>query len=82
MQAFMEDRWNPAPLKPCKPWKDALNWAIKSRNPNLYYENLYMEYYHFCQQRKDYFEITSAKGHKRTALAVSVIKDRIFFHRQ
>ena len=29
--------------------EDALDRLLKSRNPNLYYGNLYMEYYYFCQ---------------------------------
>ncbi len=30
--------------------KDNANRLLKSRNPNLYYRNLHMECYYFCQQ--------------------------------
>ena len=39
--------------RPLKPW-----------NPNLYYSNLYMEYYYFCQQCKDPFKVAKLLSNK------------------
>ncbi len=66
-----------APTAPDVEVKDNINRFLKSRNPNLYYGNLHMEYYYFCQQCEDYFEIIELLGHKRILFAVGFLKDHI-----
>ncbi len=56
---------------------DKTDRLLKSRNPDLYNGNSYMEYYYFCQQCKDHFEFTGSLGHKRVLFAVGFLKDRI-----
>ncbi len=53
------------------------NRALKPRNPDLYYDNLHIEYYYFCQQCKDYSEIIRLLDHKRILFATGFLKDRI-----
>lgn len=43
----------------------ALDKTLKAKNPNLYYGNLNIECYYFCQQYKDRFETIRAKKYKR-----------------
>ena len=38
-----------------------------------------MEFYYFCQQYKDHFQMPGAKGHKHVPFAASFFKDGIFF---
>ncbi len=45
--------------------KNNIDRFFKLWNLDLYYNNLYIEYYYFCQQYKDYFEIVRSLGHKR-----------------
>ena len=81
MQAYMEDRRNPAPAPApaplSKPREDVSDRPLKARNPDLYYGNSHMECYHFCQQCEDHFETAGAKGHKRVLFTGSFLKDRI-----
>lgn len=35
---------------------------LKACFPKIYLSNLYIEYYKFCQQCEDYFEIAKATG--------------------
>ena len=46
---------------------------LKARFPNLYYRKSHMDYYHFCQQCKDYFDIARATGSNRTSFAASFL---------
>lgn len=59
--------------------KDALDKFLKAKNSNLYYKNLYIEYYHFHLQCKDYFETVVLKSHKRTSFANSFFWKKQFF---
>ena len=52
--------------RPFKPW-----------NLNLYYGHLYMEYYYFCQQCKDYFKVAGLLSYKRVLFIASFLKDYI-----
>lgn len=79
MQAYMEDRRQPAPAPapPAESREDASDRPLKARNPDLYYGNSHMECYYFCQQCEDHFETAGAKGHKRVPFAATFLKDRI-----
>ena len=66
-------------LASSKAWEKALNKLFKARNPNLYYENLYIKCYYFCCQCKNHFEIASAKGQKRVSFGVLFLWKRINF---
>ncbi len=57
--------------------RDNIDRLLKPRNPNLYYDHLHMEYYYFCQQCKDYFEVAGLLDHKRIPFATGFLKDRI-----
>ena len=46
---------------------------------DLYYEKSYIEYYHFCQQYKDYFDTAITTGLNRTSFANSFLCGRISF---
>lgn len=54
--------------------KKTFNKLLKTRNLDLYYGNLPIEYYYFCQQCKDYFETTEVKSHRRVAFIASFLK--------
>ncbi len=82
MQAYMEDRRNPVPPEAREPRENASDRPLKARNPDLYYGNLHMECYYFCQQCEDHFKTVGAKGHKRVSFAASFLKDRILFRWQ
>ena len=78
MQAYMHDRRQPAPAPATvESWEDASDRSLNARKPDLYYGNLYIECYYFCQQCKDHFETAGAKGHKRVPFAATFLKDRI-----
>ncbi len=57
--------------------RDNTNKPLNPQNPDLYYGNLHMECYYFCQQREDYFEVAGSLGHKRIPFAAGFLKDRI-----
>ncbi len=67
----------PAALAPDVEDKDNTDRSLKPRNLNLYYGNLYMECYYFCQQCKDYFEVAELLGHKCMPFAAGFLKDCI-----
>ena len=46
---------------------------LKGRFPNLYYGNLQMNCYHFCQQCKDNFETARARGSSCIPFAASFL---------
>lgn len=52
---------------------------LKTRNPELYFGNLYIECYYFCQQCEDHFEIAGAKSHKRNFFATLFLRNGISF---
>ncbi len=79
MQTFMEKMQvpaAPAALVPEKA-KDDTDRPLKPRNPNLYYGNLHMECYYFCQQCEDHFKVAGSPGHKRVSFATRFLKDCI-----
>ncbi len=57
--------------------RDDIDRPLKPRYPDLYYGNLHMECYYFCQQCKDYFEIAGSLSHKRIPFAAEFLKDCI-----
>ncbi len=57
--------------------RDNTDRPLKPRNPVLYYDNLHMEWYYFCQQYEDHFEVVESLGHKRVLFAIRFLKDRI-----
>ena len=87
MQAYLEDRQNPAPApapapSPADAREKTSERSLKARNPDLYYGNSDMECYYFGQKCKDHFDTAGAKGHKRVLFAVSFLKNRILYRRQ
>lgn len=58
--------------------RDDIDRLLKSRNPNLYYNNLHIKYYYFCQKYKDHFEITALLGHNQVFFAANFLKKQIF----
>lgn len=58
--------------------RDNFNRLFKPWNPHLYYKNLHIEYYYFCQQYKDYFEVAGLLDHKYVFFAAKFLKDHIF----
>lgn len=48
MKVYMEKHQNLTPPE-TQEQKDALDRPLKVKNPDLYYENLHMEYYYFYQ---------------------------------
>ncbi len=78
MQTFMEKTQAPAaPAAPDIEARDDTDKLLKPRNPDLYYNNLHMECYYFCQQYEDYFEVAGLLGHKRIPFAAGFLKDHI-----
>ena len=47
---------------------------LKARFPDLYYGNLHMDCYRFCQQCKDYFETAKAKRPNRIPFAALFLR--------
>ncbi len=80
MQIYMDAAKKLAPAPPpVEPKEKALDRSLNAENPNLYYGNLHMKFYYFCQQSKDHFATTQGKDRKRVFFAVSFFKDKIFF---
>ncbi len=77
----MEDCRNLA-LPGVQEQEDVLDKPLTIKNPDLYYGNLHIECYYFCQQCKDHFETAGVKSHKRIPFAASFLKARIFFYWQ
>ncbi len=57
--------------------RNNIDRLLKSQNPNLYYSNLHIEYYYFCQQCENYFEIAGLLSHKHVPFATRFLKNRI-----
>lgn len=57
-------------LLPANTKKKTLDRIFKVKNPNLYYENLHMKCYYFCQQYENYFKTANIKCHKRVFFAI------------
>ena len=47
---------------------------LKARFPDLYYDNLHMDCYRFCQQCEDHFETAGAKGPNKILFAASFLR--------
>lgn len=56
---------------------DNINRLFKPQNPDLYYGNLYIKCYYFCQQCRDYFEVARLLDHKYVSFAIKFLKDCI-----
>ena len=63
MSAYLKS--NQEPRQPLTEWKQ----SFKAKVPDIYYEKLYIDYYHFYQQCEDYFEIAGTIGTKQTLFA-------------
>ena len=50
---------------------------LKTRFSDLYYGNLHMDCYRFCQQREDHFETPGAKGPNRILFAASFLRGSV-----
>ena len=50
---------------------------LKARFPKLYYGNLHMDCYRFCQQCEDYFETAGASGPNRILFAALFLRKSI-----
>lgn len=57
--------------------RDNYNRPLKPRNPDLYYCNLHMECYYFCQQCEDHFDVAGSQEHKRVPFAAGFLRDHI-----
>ncbi len=57
--------------------RDNTDRSLKPQNLDLYYDHSHMEYYYFCQQCKDYFEVVRLLDHKRVSFAAGFLKDCI-----
>ncbi len=81
MQTFMEKAQVPAVSTALALYieaKDNTNKPLKPQNPDLYYGNLHMECYYFCQQCKDHSKVARLLGHKRVIFPARFLKDHIF----
>ncbi len=67
----------PATPAPDVKVRDNTDRSLKPQSPDLYYGNLHIECYYFCQQCKDHFEVAGSLGHKRVPFAAAFLKDRI-----
>ncbi len=66
-----------APAAPVAKARDNTDNLLKSKNLNLYHNNLYMECYYFCQQCEDHFEVAISLDHKYVSFAAGFLKDHI-----
>lgn len=57
--------------------RDNTDKCLKPKNPDLYYVNLYIKYYYFCQQCENHFEIVGLLGHKHILFVVGFLKNCI-----
>ena len=64
MKAYLES--NQGPKQPLKERKQHL----KAKVPDVYYDKLHMDCYHFCQQCEDHFETSQATRTNWTPFAV------------
>ena len=59
---------------------------LKARFPDLYYSNLHMDCYRFCQQCEDHFETAKAKAPNRIPFAAlflrGLVTQRWLYHKQ
>lgn len=81
MKIFIEMTKNQMPLPIfAAAGEKALDKSLKARNPNLYYRNLHIECYYFCQQYENHFKIAGPKRYMCVFFVAIFLKDRIFFH--
>ncbi len=65
------------PAGPVAEARDDIDRPLKPWNLDLYYPNLHIKCYYFCQQCEDYFEVVGSLGHKRIPFATGFLKDCI-----
>ena len=71
MKAYLE--LNQGPRQPPAERKQPL----KAKVPEMYYDKLYMDCYHFCQQRKNYFETAGATRTNRALFTAFFFRGNI-----
>lgn len=59
--------------------KKVLDKSFKTTNLILYFENMYMKSFYYCQQYEDYFETTRVKNYKRVVFVVLFLWNKINF---
>ena len=52
---------------------------LKAKIPNIYFEKLHMDFYHFCQQCEDHFKKVDATGSNRTPFVALFFCGKINF---
>ena len=52
---------------------------LKAKIPDVYFEKLHIDCYHFCQQYKNYFETADATGSYRTPFLTLFLCGKINF---
>ena len=70
MKAYLESQ------KPSRPLAERER-SLKAKVPDVYYEKLHIDCYHFCQQCEDHFETAGATGANRTPFAASFLRGNI-----
>ena len=75
MKAYLEAQV-PARIAP-EIDKEPRKQLFKAWFPNLYYDNLHMDCYQFCQQCKDYFETAGAKRPNRILFAALFLRGSV-----
>ena len=71
MKAYLE--LNQGPRQP----PEERERTLKATVPEVYYGKSHIDYYHFCQQCKDYFETAGATRFNRTLFAASFLRGNI-----
>lgn len=60
----------------------SFNCLFKARNPKLYYDSTPIEYYYFCWQCKDHFDMVGTTNYQRVSFMVLFFSNRINFRWQ
>lgn len=55
-------------------------YPLKAKFPNIYYKKSHMDYYHFCQQYKDYFNTIKVKSYYHIFFAIFFFFGHISFY--
>lgn len=56
------------------------NWVFKARNCDLYYKSLYIKYYYFYWQYKDYFNMAKTTDYKSVFFTAMFLQNLINFY--
>lgn len=78
MQTYIEKVRDQALAALTAKTRDNFNRSFKPQNPNLYYGNLHIGCYYFCQQCENHFEIVSLLGYKHVYFTARFLKNCIF----